>query len=152
MSATVDIMPTGTITATSKHNRHNNPDTTRSKLENLYSLSSQIDSEIYYGCLSLTQFDSFRLSSTQKYIYFASLRLMPYKEITTPFPWKYIVANSRRGKLNGIKGNIEENARLGGKKFKAGRKNLREKKEKREEKWKKSKKNHSNSNEITMFS
>ena len=53
-----------------------------------------------------------------------------------------------------MQGNIdgEENARLGGKKFKAGRKNLKEKREKREEKGKKSKKNHSNSNENTIFS
>ena len=50
-----------------------------------------------------------------------------------------------------MQGNIEENARLGGKKFKAGRKNFREKKEKRKKKAKKSKKNHSNSNEIHFF-
>ena len=39
----------------------------------------------------------------------------------------YIVPNSPQGNIDG-----EENARLGGKKFKAGRKNLREKKRGRE--------------------
>ena len=52
-----------------------------------------------------------------------------------------------QGKTDG-----EENARLGVKKFRAGRKNYTEKKEKREEKGKNSKKNHSNGNRKTKFS